>query len=288
MGSKLHFEAPTALAYFAALVADDATLPVLEAAAAVAQDADPALDTQAVLAEVDALAATLCRRIPADAGALHRLRMLNRYFFSELGFAGNINDYHDPCNSYLPQVLARRRGIPITLAIVYVELALQAGLHAVGVPFPGHFLVKLRMPQGEVVIDPFSGASLSRDELDERLLPYRQARALDLEELPLALFLQAAEPRATIARLLRNLKEIHRAQRDLARLLAVSERLVILLPDEPEEQRDRGLVHAELGRPDLAASDVEAYLSVRPGAGDTSALQRRLLAWRRATRPPLH
>ncbi|MEO7243899.1 MAG: transglutaminase-like domain-containing protein, partial [Rubrivivax sp.] len=141
MTGKLHFEAPTALQYFAALVADDASLSTLEAAVAVAQDPEPGLDTQSVLAEVDALAATLCRRLPADAGALQRLRLLNLYFFSELGFAGNVNDYYDPGNSYLPAVLARRRGIPITLAIVYIELATQAGLQAVGVAFPGHFLV---------------------------------------------------------------------------------------------------------------------------------------------------
>jgi hypothetical protein len=114
---------------------------------------------------------------PADAPPLQRLRLLNRYFFQELGFAGNVNDYYDPRNSYLPDVLRTRRGIPITLALLYVELATQAGLQAAGVSFPGHFLVKLRMPRGEVVIDPFSGQSLSREDLDERLMPYRASVA---------------------------------------------------------------------------------------------------------------
>lgn len=289
MTGKLHFEAPTALQYFAALVAEDASLSTLEAAIAVAQDADPQLDTQAVLAEVDALAAALRRRIPADAGALQRLRLLNRYFFAELGFAGNVNDYYDPANSYLPAVLARRRGIPITLAIVYIELATQAGLQAAGVSFPGHFLVKLHMPQGEVVIDPFSGQSLSREQLEERLLPFRRRHGLQGDdEVPLGLYLQAAPPRDVLARLLRNLKEIYRASGRLELLLAVQERLVILLPDSAEERRDRGMVHAELGRPDLACADVEAYLKAHGDAPDARALRRQLRGWRAEPAPPLH
>jgi regulator of sirC expression with transglutaminase-like and TPR domain len=289
MTGKLSLLAPTALQYFAALVADDDSLPLLETAVAVAQDGRPNLDTQAVLAEVDTLAATLRRRLPADAGALQRLTLLNRYFFGELGFAGNVNDYYDPANSELPEVLARRRGIPITLAIVYIELATQIGLQAVGVSFPGHFLVKLSMPQGEVVIDPFSGQSLSREELDERLQPFRRQQGLvGDDEAPLGLFLQAAAPRDVIARLLRNLKEIHRSTGDLPRLLAVMERLLILLPHDARERRDRGLVYAELGRLDRACDDVEAYLSACPGEADVPALRRRLQGWRAVPPTPLH
>ena len=117
---------------------------------------------------------------------MQRLRLLNRFFFQELGFAGNVNDYYDAKNSYLHFVLQTRRGIPITLAVLYIELASQIGLHARGVSFPGHFLVKLRMPQGEVVIDPFTGQSLSREELDELLVPYRRREGLPGEfDVPL-------------------------------------------------------------------------------------------------------
>ncbi len=282
MPASLHFEAPTALEYFAALVADDASLSVLEAAVSVAQDEQPDLDTQAVLAEVDALAATLRRRIPADMVPLQRLRLLNRYFFHELGFAGNVNNYYDRRNSYLPDVLRTRRGIPITLALLFVELAGQLGLEACGVSFPGHFLVKLHLPRGEVVIDPFNGRSLSREDLEEWLQPYRRQRGLvGDDEVPLGLFLQAAEPRAVIARLLRNLKEIHRGARDWPRLVAVMHRLVILLPEAWEERRDRGLVLAELGRPDLAADDVEAYLEHEDRPADTERLRELLRGWRR-------
>ncbi len=289
MAGPLHFETPTALEYFAALVADDATFSVLEAAVAVAQCEYPQLDSLEVLAEVDSLADKLRRRIPADAAPLQRLRLVNRFFFKELAFSGNVNDYYDPRNSYLPDVLKRRRGIPITLALLYVELATQVGLPAVGVSFPGHFLVKLRMPRGEVIIDPFTGHSLSREELDERLMPYKRQRGLIGDfEAPLGLFLQSAKPRDVIARLLRNLKEIHRTSEDWPRLLGTVDRLVVLLPDHWEERRDRGLVHAELGNPRAAIRDLEVYLEHCGDADDAPALRGRLGELRRHNGSDLH
>jgi regulator of sirC expression with transglutaminase-like and TPR domain len=285
----MHFDVPTPLSYFAALVADDASFSLLEAAIAIAQDEEPQLDPQAVLADIDRLADRLKRRLPADAGALQRLRFLNRYFFQELGFAGNVNDYYDPNNSYLHRVLATRRGIPITLALVYIEIASQIGLTARGVSFPGHFLVKLRMTQGEVVLDPLTGQSLSREELDERLAPYRRQQGLTGEfDVPLGLFLQTAPARDVLARVLRNLKEIHRTAEDWPRLLAVQERLVILLPEAWEERRDRALVYAELGRHDAAAQDLAAYLERRPKADDAASLRTRLAELRSLGRPRLH
>jgi len=265
MSGPLTFQTPTALEYFATLVADDASLSLVEAGVSIAQDEFPQLDTQAVLAEIDALAAKLRRRFPADAVPVQRLRWLNRFFFHELGFAGNVNDYYDPHNSYLHLVLETRRGIPITLAVLYMELATQIGLTARGVSFPGHFLVKLRMAtgqqQGEVVIDPFTGQSLSREELDELLAPYKRSRELQGEfDVPMGLFLQAAMPREIVARMLRNLKEIHRSAGNWARLLPVMQRLVVLLPQVWEERRDRGLLYAELGQNDAAARDLRTYL----------------------------
>jgi regulator of sirC expression with transglutaminase-like and TPR domain len=289
MASTLRFAAPTALEYFSTLVADDASLALLEAAVAIAQDEYPQLDTQAVLAEIDALAARLKRRIPADAVPVQKLRWLNRYFFQELGFAGNVNDYYDPRNSYLNAVLETRRGIPITLSMLYIELASQIGLTARGVSFPGHFLVKLKMPQGEVVIDPFTGQSLSREELDELLVPYRKRQGLEGEfEVPLGLFLQAAPARDVLARMLRNLKEIHRSAEDWPRLLCVVQRLVVLLPLEWQERRDRGLAFAELGFVEPAIDDLAAYLQHAPQADDRAAIVERLDALRGTRRPRLH
>jgi regulator of sirC expression with transglutaminase-like and TPR domain len=289
MSDTLRFEVPSALQYFASLVAEDEGFALLEAAIAVAQDEYPQLDPQGVLAQVDALAERLKRRVPADAAVLQKLRFLNRYFFQDLGFAGNVNDYYDPRNSYLHEVLNTRRGIPITLALLYTELATQIGLNARGVSFPGHFLVKLRASKGEVVIDPMSGQSLSREDLEERLAPYRRQRGLTGDfEVPLGLFLQAATPRDVLARLLRNLKEIHRTAEDWPRLLAVCERLVVLLPQAWDERRDRGLTMAEIGHDAAAAADLAAYLEHMPDADDAAALRDRLDSLRGAQPGRLH
>ena len=283
MSGPLTFETPTALEYFATLVADDASLSLVEAAASVAHDEFPQLDTQAFLAEIDALAAKLKQRFPADAVPVQRLRWLNRFFFQELGFAGNVNDYYDPRNSYLHQVLETRRGIPITLAILYMELATQIGLTARGVSFPGHFLVKLRMntgqQHGEVVIDPFTGQSLSREELDDLLAPYKRSRGLQGDfDVPMGLFLQSATPREIVARMLRNLKEIHRSTQSWSRMLPVVERLVVLMPQAWEERRDRGLLYAELGLTDEAARDLSTYLEQVSDAPDREMVAQRLAA----------
>ncbi|MBX3621188.1 MAG: tetratricopeptide repeat protein [Rhizobacter sp.] len=289
MPGRFQYHAPTPLEYFATLVADDASLSLVEAAVAIGQDDNPRLDTQAVLAQIDGLALRLRQRVPADAGPRQRLRLLNQFFFQELGFAGNVNDYYDPGNSLLSTVLETRRGIPITLAVLYIELATQAGLTARGVSFPGHFLVKLKLSEGEVVIDPFTGQSLSREQLDELLQPYRRSQGLvgDLD-VPLGLFLQAAPAREVLARMLRNLKEIHRSAQDWPRLLAVLNRLVVLLPQAWEERRDRGLVQAELGALDAAVLDLGDYLAHCPQAADRDAIGQRVLSLRQPGRGPLH
>jgi regulator of sirC expression with transglutaminase-like and TPR domain len=287
MPGLVPLEAPTSLGYFASLVADDVTLPLLEAAASIAEDDFPGLDIQSVLAEIDELAERLKRRIPADAVPVQRLRLLNRFFFVDLGFGANLNDYYAASNSYLNEVLRTRKGIPVSLAVVYAELAAQIGLRAQGVSFPGHFLVKLSLSgssqSGEVVIDPVSGQSLSREELDEMLGPYKASRGLVGDfEVPLGLFLQAAPSREVIARMLRNLKEIHGTAEDWPRLLAVMDRLVILLPHAHEERRDRALVSAELGHTESAIRDLESYLGHRPDADDHFAMAQRLSDMRRA------
>ncbi len=280
----MHFslEAPTPLAYFATLVQSDDHFPLLEAATSLAQDEYPDLDVQQVLGDVDQLLARLKRRLPADAAPLQRLRMLNQFFFRDLSFGGNVNDYYDPDNSYLNAVLRTRRGIPISLAVLWMELAQGLGLHARGVAFPGHFMVKVNLPKGQVVIDPFTGQSLSREELAERLEPYRRRSGLvDEFEVPLGLYLQAAPARDIIARMLRNLKEIHRTQQDWPRVVAVQDRLIVLLPDAWSEYRDRGLAHAEQGHTAQAVDDLETYLSHAQDALDIDAMADRVAQLRR-------
>jgi len=274
---ELNLAVPSPLQYFSSLVQSDKYFPLMEAAISLAQDEYPDLDIQQVLGDVDQLLVRLKRRLPADAPALQKLRLLNQFFFHDLSFGGNINDYYDPDNSYLNAVLKTRRGNPITLAVLWLELAGGLGLNARGVAFPGHFMVKVNLPKGQVVIDPFTGQSLSREELSERLEPFRQKNSLDDElDTPIGLYLQSAPPRDIINRMLRNLKEIYKTQEDWQRLIAVEDRLIVLQPDAWSEYRDRGLAWAVQGHADRAVPDLEKYLEQVEIANDLDAVAERL------------
>ena len=277
---QLNLDVPSPLQYFASLVQSDDHFPLLETAVSLAQDEYPDLDVQQVLGDVDQLLARIKRRLPADAPALQKLRALNQFFFRDLGFGGNINDYYDPDNSYVNAVLRTRRGIPITLAVLWLELAGGLGLNARGIAFPGHFMVKVNLPKGQVVMDPFSGQSLSREELSERLEPFRQRGAGDDNdfEIPMGLYLQSAAPRDIIQRMLRNLKDIHKSQQDLPRLVAVLDRLIVLQPDAWAEYRDRGMARALIGETQSAMADLEAYLAGVEDALDLDVVSERLVA----------
>ncbi len=280
---NLSLAVPTPLQYFATLVQSDADFPLLEAAVSLAQDDYPDLDVQQVLGEVDQLLARLRRRLPADATPLQKLRAVNQFFFRDLGFAGNVNHYHDPDNSFVSVILHTRRAIPISLAVLWLELAQGLGLAARGVGFPGHFMVKVNLPHGQVVIDPLDGQSLSREELAERLAPFRQRSGLvDEFEVPLGLYLQVSPPRDIIARMLRNLKEIHTNQEDWPRLIAVQDRLIVLLPQAWAEYRDRGLAQAEVGHSARALEDLETYLVHAKEGADLHAIGARAAELRRA------
>ena len=279
---SLNWSAQTPLSYFASLVQSDEHFPLLEAAASLAQDEEPSLDVQQVLDDVARLQKRVMARIPDESDDLTRLAILTQVFHKDLGFGGNANDYYAPENSYLHEVLRTRRGIPISLAVIWLELAQALELAAQGVSFPGHFLVKVALEGGLVVLDPLTGESLGLDNLSERLNPYREpadrAAAPDLDdgETPLGLYLQACPPRDVLARMLRNLKEIFRSQEDWPRMLQVLDRLVVLLPEGWSERRDRGLVHAELGHVHEALQDLKLYLEAVPAGPDTVALRNRV------------
>ena len=268
MHFKIH--APTAMEYFSALVQSDAQFPLLEAAISLTQETDPTLDMQQVLNMCDQMLDRLKRRIAADAPALHRLRMLNQYFFSELGFACNLNDQDDPDNFHMPAVLQSRRGSPMALAVIWLELAQGLGLAAAGIGLPGRFMVKVNLPNAQVVIDLLSGRSLSPEDLSEWLEPLRPEH--DSSEDDLHLFLQATPARGVIALMLRSLQEIYRLRSDWSRMIAVLTRLLVLLPGTIDAYRDRGLAYAALGETTKAVQDLARYLDDDPHAPDAAAV----------------
>ena len=263
------------LDYFSTLVADDDSLPLTETALSLAQDAYPDLDVQGTLAEIDELALRLARRLPTNASQTEKIGALNRFFFRELGFAGNLNDYYDPDNSHLNMVLKRRRGIPISLAVLYLELADQVGVPARGVSFPGHFLLRITLAEGDVMLDPTTGQSLSEAQMVDMLEPYL-SHAEESIGNALRMLLQPATHREIVARLLRNLKAIYVQSERWQRLLGVQQRLVILLPESIEEVRDRGFAYARLDYLRPALEDLERYLGDRPDAEDATAVETQL------------
>ena len=213
------YRAVAPLDYFRMLVEDPESIPLLEAAASLALDAYPELDLQSSLDEVDRLASLLadeCRRASTET---QRLQRALRFFYATQGFAGNAHAYYDPDNSYLHRVVETRRGIPITLAVLFAELAGHVGLDVDGIAFPGHFLLAANLHEGTVVIDPFSGRSLDRDELERRAAPH----GAGADRL-----LRPASDRQILIRMLSNLRAIHAAQGRADLLEKVLARLSIL------------------------------------------------------------
>lgn len=277
----------TSLDYFTSLVRQVNDVPLFESALAIAQDAYPKLDFDGPQNELDRMANTLHQRLPSDASSIRKLRLLNHFFFQELGFAINVNHYYDADNSYLHRVIATRRGIPISLAVVYMELAHQIGLPVQGVSFPGHFLMKLTTSSGDIMIDPANGSSLSREELEERLEPYLPVdddtgRAASRNAL--ITYLKIADPHEILIRMLHNLKAIFQQNKQWQRLLEIQQRILILLPDDAVERRDRGLAFAQLDCPQMALEDLEHYLAQRPHSPDAPKLRQQTIELREACR----
>ncbi|HTJ93428.1 MAG TPA: tetratricopeptide repeat protein [Pararobbsia sp.] len=272
------------LEYFGTLVAEDVGFPLTEAALAIAQDAYPDLDLQATLASIDELALRVKKRVPADAGVAQKLQVLNRFFFGELGFAANLNDYNDPDNSHLHIVIQRRRGIPISLAVLYLEISSQIGVLARGVSFPGHFLLRVTTPAGEIMLDPTTGEALSESRLVDMLEPYVRQHSGESISSVLRALLMPSTDREIVARMLRNLKSIYLQTERWQRLLGIQQRLVTLLPDRVEERRDRGFAFARLDFFRPAVEDLERYLELRPNADDATVIESQLEELRQRTR----
>ena len=268
------------LEQFAELVSRE-QFDLAQASLMLAQDVYPDIDVSAYLGRLDDIAAAIRPRLAGDAFAEQKVLALNRYLFNEMRFNGNIDDYYDPRNSYLNEVIERRTGIPITLSIVYLEVGRRLGLNLKGISFPGHFLVKLSVKRGQLVLDPFlAGEAQSESDLRERLakvLPSAMAQKASLDQ-----YLEAATPRQIVARVLRNLKNIYAQDGKLENALAVMNRMLLVVPESAEELRDRGLLYQQLECFRPALSDLQNYLRRRPDAPDAVDVHGKIIELRQA------
>jgi regulator of sirC expression with transglutaminase-like and TPR domain len=257
--------------------APEERLPLLDGALLIARDEYPELNIGGIASEVHSLAHGLIVSLGTDASDLDRISALHGLLFDDMGFVGNRDDYYDPRNSYLNEVLERRTGIPISLAIIYIEIGRLMGLNLRGVGFPGHFLVRAETRDGLQLIDPFNGgASVGMEQLQERLDAARQAGS----DIPNSQYSGAIEElieptdnRHILVRMLRNLKAIYLGNQDNPRALRCTDRIVTLLPDSALEYRDRATLYLTLGAQHAARGDFELYLKLMPDAEDRSEVE---------------
>jgi regulator of sirC expression with transglutaminase-like and TPR domain len=244
------------------------------AALAIAESEYPRLDTTAYLARIDELAIAVTKHLTGAESAPHRsIAALNYVLFQKCAFRGNRDDYFDAKNSFLNEVIDRRIGIPITLSVLYMEVARRVGLPLLGVGFPGHFLVKYQDDREEIVIDPFNGGDIRTPDSLQQLLA-------GLYGKPVALSPQLLDPvtkRQILRRMLNNLKFIYLRQRDLVKVLAALDRMTIAEPNLAEDLRERGQVYLALEYFPQAKADFESYLRLAPDAPDAEKIRDQLV-----------
>lgn len=254
----------------------DDELPLLGTALLIARDEYPDLDASLYAAQVDRYADALRPEVAGGEDLAARLTAINRYLFEELGFAGNDDQYDDPRNSYVNEVVDRKLGIPISLAVIQIEVTRRLGLPLDGVSFPGHFLVRLPVDDGILVLDPFNkGRPVGADELRERASSHLGGQAPDDQQL--LQILAPASHRMILMRMLRNLKGLYLDMQDWERVARTADRLLKLAPGTAEALRDRGLAYRELGYTRGAREDLVRYLQVLPEAEDLEAIRAALI-----------
>jgi regulator of sirC expression with transglutaminase-like and TPR domain len=252
----------------------DDTLDLGRGALAIARVEYPQLDVAAYLARIDELAAEVSLHLSGDESGAHRsIAVLNFVLFYKHRFRGNREDYFDAKNSFLNEVLERRTGIPITLSVLYMEVAQRVGLPLLGVGFPGHFLVKYLDESQEIVIDPFDGGDIKSSDSLQRLLTGLYGDTVAFAPR----FLEPVTKKQILRRMLNNLKFIYLRQRDLLKALAALDRMMIAEPNVPEDLRERGSVYLALEYFPQAAADFTNYLRLAPDAPDASQIRDQLV-----------
>ena len=213
------------------------------------------------------IAGSISSKLLDDDDPLYCMNTISEALFDEGGFRGNDDDYYDPRNSYLSQVLERRVGIPITLAVVYMEVGRRLKVPLVGIGMPGHFLVR-HLEIDNLFVDPFNGGYLLSKEECQKLLEERMQGPVDWDES----LLSPVSNREIVARIIRNLKAIYMHEEDYVRALDVADFALALEPHSASNHRDRGVVHYQLGHSAEALEDLVHYLDLVPNSADAEGV----------------
>lgn len=254
----------------------DEEIPLFQSALLIARDEYPDLDTQYYDDLCESWRGSIAPQVERATSPIAALQALNRFLFEELGFSGNDEDYYDPRNSYINDVFERRLGIPISLAVMQMEVARRLGLGLEGVAFPGHFLVRMPVQGGVMVLDPYQGGrSLDVDELRQRAQPHMGQE--DLGDQQLLKLLDPASHRAILTRMLRNLRSVYLEQQDLERALRCADRLLTVDPDLAMEYRERAKLYQALGYNKGVVADLTRYLKLAPNADDAQGVHQMLV-----------
>ena len=261
---------------FAALIASQPT-DLARAALEIARIGQPDLDPEPSLRRLDALAAGLAPRLPPDPPPDDAARLLAHYLFDECGYRGNRDDYYDPRNSFLNEVLVRRAGIPISLSVLAIEVARRLHIPLEGVGFPGHFLIRVVGPRGLLLLDPFHGGTpVSHDELLGRLRNLADtSRGPQFTEVP-PRFLEPTGAAGILGRMLRNLLRIYLERHEPERALSAVDLLLVLTPRSAEDLRTRAQLYETLECFAAAAADLRSYLELAPRADDAAEVRAKL------------
>lgn len=260
----------------------DEKISLIEAALLIACNEYPELDVSDYLQRFNHMTDELHERVIGCRSTEDIVLALNEYLFDELAFTGNLSNFNDPKNSFLNDVLDRKLGIPISLSVIYIELGRRIGLSVSGVSFPGHFLVKISMTEGELVIDPFSkGVSLGEKELEERL---EQISKSQKGNWTLSEMLKPASNKQILSRMLRNLKNIYLETEAYERALDMVNFALLIFPGEAAEIRDRAFIYDQMNCYRAAIEDYQDYLMLTPAGGDTVYVKTRLAELKHSAR----
>ncbi len=250
----------------------DEQISLAKAALYLSQYEYPHLDINEYLNTLDLMAEEIGERLSESLYPMKVIQIINQYLFKDLGYRGNTTDYYDPRNSFLNEVIDRRTGIPISLSLVYLEIAKRIDFPMVGIGMPGHFIIRPEFEDAGIFVDVFNqGEVLFPEDCQKRLEDiYRQPVKLEPH------FLEPVSNQQILGRMLTNLKFVYLHRQQFSQALRTIELILLLFPNHPLELRDRGLLYYQFGELNQASQDLELYLAMLPTANDADTIRQLL------------